>query len=519
MSKSKFLYGAIILAVINFIVRIIGFLYKILLSRLIGPQGIGLFQIVMPILMVFITITTSGLPIAISKLVAKESSTKNYDAVKKTFRITVFTTFILSIFLSILLLTFSKQISYNLLDNPDSYYLILFLAPAIIIISLSSVIRGYLYGLKKISTAGVAQIIEQLTRIIFVLGLLYYLGPIESKIGAFVAVCGISLGEVFGLIWLIFSTNFINKRLQGTNHKKVAFIKIISQITYISVPITISRIINVSLQLANAVMIPQRLAYSGYSSIDAISTYGRVIGMAIPLIFLPFIVTTALVINIIPNLSEQISLKRYDLIKRDISLALKITVLIAFPVTFMYIFYSNKIALLIYKDVIVGKYLGYLGFTTVFISMYHTLSGILQGIGKQIRSTINFIIGMSFQLVITYNLVGNPNYRINGFFIGFFTGAVIICTLNYITLIKAIKIQFKVKELFIKPIISSVIMITSIYFTYNINIKIIKNDLLTVLISLPIGVLSYIISLFIFKSLPFSVISIIKNRLVSKIRN
>jgi len=202
----------------------------------------------------------------------------------------------MSVFLSAIVLFFNKYISNSILKNNDIVSSVLFLSPAILIISMSSVIRGYFYGLKKISPAGISQIIEQVTRIVFVIGLIYYLSPVNSKTGAFIAVCGISVGELFGLLWLVFHYQLLkSKKVSSISKNKINFLTILSQISYIAVPITISRIINVLLQLANAILIPQRLMIAGYSNKEAIAIFGRVVGMSMPIIFLPFIVTTVII--------------------------------------------------------------------------------------------------------------------------------------------------------------------------------------------------------------------------------
>ncbi|EOD01651.1 putative polysaccharide biosynthesis protein [Caldisalinibacter kiritimatiensis] len=506
MKKTSFIYGSIILASVNFIVRLFGFIYKIILSKLIGPEGIGLFQMVFPILMVFITLTTAGIPIAVSKLVSKQNSLNNQTGVKQVFKLAFSITFIISILLVSIIILFKDFIVFDLLKNSDLYYSILFLAPAIFIISISSVTRGYFYGLKKIKPAGLSQIIEQVTRIVFVIGTIYYLYPVESKLGALIAVCGISIGEFFGLIWLLFQYKIINRKNITANIRKLNTIKLLSQITYISVPITISRMINVSLQMVNAVLIPQRLTAAGYSSSEAVSTFGRVVGMSFPLIFLPFIVTSALVINIIPNLSEQLALKKYRLIREDIELSIRITLLISIPLTIFYIFFSEPIASFIYNDIKVGKYMSILGYATIFLSLQHTLSGILHGLGKQIVATINYVLGMSVQLLATYFLVANPKFGINGFFIGFISSTIIISFLNLYYIDKILKVKIKINNYILKPLLSSLLMISTILICYKYLNKNNMIEFLSLLIPTSLGGIVYIFSLILIKGLPKDII-------------
>lgn len=507
MNKTKFIYGSIILASVNFLVRMMGFGYKIVLSKLIGPSGIGLFQLVFPVLMVFITITTAGIPIAVTKLVAKEESKKNYSGSVKILRTALYITVIVSLFLSIVLFTSAKYISLNILKNKDVLYCIYFLVPSLSIISISSVIRSYFYGLKKMAISGSAQIIEQIARILFVLLYLYYSYPVDSRWGAFIAVLGISIGEIFGLLWLLFNYGIF--RIRRKNKKSVNTLStahIISNLLFIAVPITLSRLINVSLQLANAILIPQRLMIAGYNNIEAVEIFGRVVGMTMPLIFLPFIVTSALVINIIPNISEQIHNNRIKEIEEDTSLCIRITFLLAIPITAIYIAYSMPLGTFIYNDPLVGKYIGILGYSTVFLSLHHTLSGVLHGLGKQIPATINYITGMVFQLLATYFLIANPNYGIYGFFIGFLSSSIIICLLDFIVLRRYIKFRLRIIDYMIKPILSAAIMIQFIklsdYFLLYSNTNSVLLHGLVYIISIGL----YFILLVLTKSLPLNLI-------------
>lgn len=506
MKKNSFIYGSIILATVNFIVRFIGFCYKIILSKLIGPEGIGLFQMVFPVLMFFVTITTAGIPIAVSKLVAKQNSVHNLKGAKKVFKIALYITFLIAFVLSLIILIGSNYISLKILKNKEINESIIMLAPAVLIISISSVFRGYFYGMKKISPAGMAQIIEQIIRIAFVLGIIYYMYPVSSKLGAFIAVCGISIGEIAGLIWMILNYKLFGKNKTISSSKPVYTIQILSQIFYISIPITISRLINVSMQLINAVLIPQRLIVAGYSQTEAVSIFGRVIGMSMPIIFLPYIVTSALVVNIIPNLSEELALKRYKMIKNDILLSLRITLLISIPLTFVYIFFSKPIAMFFYEDKIVGIYLGILGYSTIFLSLQHVLSGILHGLGKQVIATVNYLIGMLIQILCTYFLVGNPIFGIKGFFLGFISATIIISLLHYISIIKIMKIDFNTIDYIIKPILSSVSITAIILIIYNYLRSLNTQNYINFLVCLFIGVFTYFLILALIKGLPPSLL-------------
>lgn len=502
MKKSSFIYGAIILAAVNFIVRFIGFAYKIILSRQIGAEGIGLFQIASPVLMFFITFTTAGIPIAVSKLVAAQKALRDDLGCKKVLRSALFIVFSLSSVFILILIIFGQFICTYILKNNDIYYLIMMLSPAIMIISIASVIRGYFYGLKKVSPPGIAQILEQLSRIVFVLATVRYFQPIDPRLGAIIAVVGISVGEIFGLLWLVFHYRRYSKSQLYLPMKSQGYLSSMSKIFYIAAPITLSRLIGMVMQLANAVLIPQKLVEAGYTSNEAVAIFGKVLGMSMPILFLPFTVTSALVINIIPNLAESLEQKRFDSMKNDISLCLRIAMLISIPLTVVYVLFSKPIAMALYNDADVGRYMSILGFSTVFLSLQSTLSGILNGLGKQVPATINGLIGACFQLAATLFLVGNPSYGINGFFIGFIASSFIVSTLNFISLNRVISIDISLKDYVIKPIFASICSTVTMLLIYTYLPELGIKNYITLLLSLATGITIYAMLLIITKALP-----------------
>ena len=493
MGKNSFLYGTFILIVVNFIVRLFGFSYKVILSRMIGPEAIGLFHLVYPVLMTLITFTSAGIPIAVSKLVAHNLSLKNEKGCNKILGVSLISGLAISVMLSILLLLNAKTISISIIKNEDVYYSLMALTPAIPLITLSSIFRGYYYGMKKMGPPGISQIIEQIIRIIFVIGCLSFMLPMSPKNSVIIAVIGISVGEFSGFLWLLFRFKIMEAlHLRRTYDViKNGSRSILGKVYYISIPITITRMVGVIIQSVHAVLVPQRLQLIGYTPQESLAIFGKLAGMALPILFLPFIVTSALVVNIIPTVSEEMALKNWRDISLKSSIALRMTILAAIPSMALFIFFAEPLCSFIYKQSDVGQYLSLLAYSMVFLSLYHTASGILHGMGKQIITTINYLIGMIFQLLCTYYLVPNPRFGVNGFIIGFILSAMIICTLNLVTLNHYVKFKFDISNSLIKPIFSTILMILVIPLVYKIFMNLGLSSSFSILISVSSGMLSY----------------------------
>ncbi|SHK15382.1 putative polysaccharide biosynthesis protein [Paramaledivibacter caminithermalis] len=509
MKKNSFIYSTIILVIANFFARFIGFIYKILLSRLLGSEGIGLYHLIFHTFLVIITITSSGIPVALSKIIAQKISVRDY----KSCKITLYFSLILGLTISILLciLTFKNQdffIKYIIKSNKLEKSLIA-LIPAIPIVTLSSIFRSYYYGIKKVTPSANAQIIEQLSRVIFVIGFLHVLNPQDLKTSVMIATLGITVGEAAGLLFLIAKFKSHSKYIINYGNSKLGFsdsASLLWKFLAISFPITIPRLVSVLMQSVNMFLVPRRLQMAGYSLEQSVTAFGEVVGMSMPLLFLPFIVTSALVVNLIPNISAENALMKSSNIEMKSLLALRITLLISIPIAFIFLFFGAPICGFLYNKPSVGIYLKYLSYSLIFLSLHHIIAGILHGLGKQILTTINYLIGMTTHLICIYFLVSIPKIGVLGFIIGFILSSFIMFFLNLTTLKHFITIKIEIINHIIKPIISSIFMIIVIIFSNKYLTLLSIPTQIDILISTFIGGFIYLLSVFVTGSIKFQTI-------------
>lgn len=506
MSNNRFIYGSFVMIIVNIFVRVIGFSYEVILSKALGAEGMGLFGIAMTTLMVFLSVTTSGIPTSLTKLVAEEASKNNHDNVRKIYNSTMVFNLCLSILLGGIILLFSEFIAIKVFKNIDIIYGIYLLIPALIILSLTHVLKSYFYGIKNMITPSIAQIIESLTRFIIIVTILYYFPPKTPIEGAILAILGISIGEFSDLIWSLGAKRKISNSDIKSFSTYPFSIGLLGKVLFISLPLTMSGFFNIALGFINTIMIPSRLIASGYTNQEAIATFGRVTGMAMPLIHLPFMVTSAIVVSLISSLSEHMVFKRYSSIKNNIQLAIKATLMISIPLTGLFVILFKPLAIFLYNDPQVGEYIRILGYGTILLSLQHTLSGILFGLGKHMEATVNRLLCMSLRVVLLYVLVGNPKFHIYGFFISFFVTNLLIFILDVLSLKDTINLKLNYFDIVIKPLIASIFMIGYIQMsTYDIE-NLHNVNPLTFIFTLTIAFLSYILILTITNAMPKDVL-------------
>lgn len=496
MQAKSFVYGSIFMIIINFIVRLVDFAYDVMLSKYIGAEGLGLAHMARSVMMICIVVSSAGIPTAIARLVAENKSKNDYDSIKRILIVSFLLALTFGIIFSLMIGFFGDDIAIKIYKNKSIVILIYFLIPAVILIPLTITLRGYYYGLRIITVPNVSQIIEHTAQLIIVFIMLKLAYPITPIKGALIAICGISIGEVFDLIWLTSRLIKTNRKIAYIPYEKKSSFKILSQIFSISAPIAIGDVIGVLLRFANSIFIPRKLMEIGYTNSQAVSTLGRISGMTMPLIALPFIVTVAIVTNIVPNLSENMTLKRYDRVKKDINFSFKMTLLAAIPLTGIYLIYSEPLGYYIYEDLEVSHFIRAMAFGTIFMSLEHTFSGILNGLNKQIAATRNRLIGLGLQVTCIYSLIGNPKFGINGFFIGFFLSSITIFILDFITLRKRVKLRIDFKDIILKPIFFSLVMLIFIYSSIHVLERLGIVDPFKFFISLAFGGLVYLAMVF-----------------------
>lgn len=486
----------------NIFTRFFGFTYEILLSKILGAEAMGVFQLSISLLMFFLVFTISGVPTSVTKFVAQELSVNNEYNAQKILKTSLMFNFFMSIVLSLIMFLSAEFLAIKVFKDRSMVVAVYFLIPPIIIISCSNILRSYFYGRKNMFTPSVSQTIEHFSRFVIVLGLLFILKPIDPFYGTLIAILGISIGEFFDLLWSVFCKKrlYNSKFIRPNNGWSTS--KTLSNILMFSFPLTISGIFNVSLNFLNSVLIPSRLIYAGYTSSMAMASFGRIMGMVMPLIHLPFVVTSALVVSIIPSLSEQMMKRKDKEMKDDILLAVKATLLISIPLTFLFFFFNEALAINLYSDILVSPFIRVLALGTPLIALQHLFTGILAGIDKQTSSTLNRMVGMSLRVVLIYILVGNPKYEINGFFISFFISNLLILLFDIIILKQRFKFKVNYLDLVGKPMIASIFMIFYIGFaTGNLN-NLKQLGFLNLLFSISIGFLSYVFILIVTNAIP-----------------
>jgi len=430
-------FSTIILFLSNLIVRVLGFLYKIFLSKVIGEAGLGIYHILFNFLMICLAFTTTGIPTTLSCLVANKKALGDKHSSNVLFISTLYVAFFISLLISLFISFNSNYISLKLLKNANLNLFILAICPAIVVITISNVLRGYYYGLKDVTIPAIGQVLEQISRIIFVFLLIMYID--NKAMNCYIALLGISIGETINILFITICLYKNSNLYNMYTIKAKDFYNSSIETLKMSIPITCNRMSNILLHSISSMIVPFRLTLSGISYSHALSMYGVISGMVMPFVYLPFTLGSALVVNLIPSISQEMSLGKYKNVVKKITYALLLTFIVGIISSIFFYFFGNRLCLVIFDNALAGTYLKAMFLVPLFMSLNQTLSGILHSIRKEIASSVITIISMVVQLISIYILLPVPGINIYAYIYTVTIVSLFTCLLHLIVLARALK--------------------------------------------------------------------------------
>lgn len=504
MTKENFLKGAAILGVAGIIVKILGAFYRIPISNIIKTEGMGYYQTAYPLYVLLLTISTSGFPVAVAKLVSEKRALEDYRGAHKVFKVALAGLLICGGITSIFVFLNAKGIVESL-GNKNAYYSLVALVPALFFVPIMSAFRGCFQGRQSMTPTAISQISEQTFRVLVGLFLTYYLLDRGIPIAAGGASFGGSMGAIAGTIAIIII--FISQRkeiyreIDNTKiYEEETTGKIIKNLLTIAIPITIGASIAPIMDTIDAALVMRRLQYIGFSEFKANDLYGQLKGLAQTLINLPQVFSMALAISLVPAISDAHTRKKYGEIRNIVSSGVRMTLLIGLPSAFgLFVLAKPIIRLLYFKNTLeklnsTGEILQILAFGVIFLTLVQSLTAILQGLGRPIIPVRNLFIGAVVKTILTYVLTGYPSINVKGAAISTVAAYLIAAVLDIISLKKITKIKFNTKEVLIKPFISAAGMAIIARLCHALFSSIVGDKMATI-ISILIGMITYFILL------------------------
>lgn len=389
---NKFIKSTLILIIGGFVTKMLGMIIKIVITRLLGPDNLGIYMLTMPTFGLFIALAQLGFPTAISKIVS-ENKRNNANLLFSIFPISLLINGIILLFL----LFTSRYISNNLLHEPKTYYTILSIGFVLPFISISSILRGYFFGKQKMIPHVLSNILEDIIRLIsLIIGI-----PIFMKYNVEFAISYVLLTNIFSEISSIIIFIFLlPKKISLKNIKPN--LKNVYDVLSISLPSTASRIVGSIGYFLEPIILTYTLLKVGFKNSYIVYEYGIINGYVLPLLLLPTFFTSAISQALLPIISKSYSDKNYDYTKKKINQAILFSLIVGIPATLTFMFIPGLPLNIIYNTNEGINYIRILAPIFILLYIQSPLVTSLNAMNKSKDALLSTTIGMFIRTLSLY---------------------------------------------------------------------------------------------------------------------
>ncbi|MCI5826675.1 MAG: polysaccharide biosynthesis protein [Lachnospiraceae bacterium] len=381
--------GTVILTATGLASRVIGFLYRIFLSHTIGAEGLGIYQLVFPILTLCLALCTGGIQTAISKYTAEsEEHAPLYCGICVCMALSACCTFVLY--------RYAPWLAKHIVSEPACEPLLRIISLSLPFACLHACFNGYYYGKNKTAIPAISQLFEQIVRVFSVY--LFYLIVTEKSaaLTPALAMWGTVCGEVASALFCLTTFQFRRCHLS---------LSVTKRLICFATPLTGSRVILNLFASAEAILIPSALTTFGLGRSDALSVFGTLTGMAMPVIMLPTVLTGSLSVLLLPAISEAAAKGDRRQIAQTIRRTVELCVILGLACTLAYLLFGRFVGSLLFRSSLAGSYIVSLGFMCPFLFLSGTLSSILHGLNLTLYTFLLNLMGCGIRLFAIYFLV------------------------------------------------------------------------------------------------------------------
>lgn len=418
-SRHPILTGALVLSLANITTRVMGFFYRIYLSRVFGSEGMGIIQLTGPVSAMVFSLSAAGMQTAISKCVSAVSGSERKRRHRYLFYGVTFV-LIASSLCSLFVYQYADFLAHRFLSEIRTAPLLRVLALSFPLSAVHACLTGYFFGRQRTIIPAVSQFTEQLVRIAVVyICCTSFLATDDLPQLVFTA-WGVLLGEAGALAMTFFSLFFGKRKSEKnsklTEHPANKERSSLAALLKMALPLNANRLTVNFLQSIEAIRIPMMLELSGLSSKAALSTYGILTGMALPVLFFPGAFTGAVSAMLLPTVSEAHSRGDKARIK---TVTVNATFFVVFAGLFfgiLFFMFSDFLGTEVFKEPLAGVYIRALCLICPFMYINGIFTGILQGLGRAMDIFFINVTGLLLRLSFVFFVI--PAYGIRGYLIG-----------------------------------------------------------------------------------------------------
>lgn len=417
--------GVTILGIAGFMSKVVGVLFRVPLAWIIGESGVGTYQLIFPTYSLLLTISSAGLPAAISRMVAHCLAKDDPYNARRVFQSALYILIVFGLVTTIILIAGSGFISEHIIKNPDAKLGFIAIAPSLFLVCVMSAFRGFMQGQQDMVPTAVSQLVEQVGKVAVALPLAALGMKISIAHAAAGALLGTSITEGLALLYIMIPHARRKKKLdtypQDKTQLPIPMRTLMKRLTVNAIPITLGACIVPLAAFVDSAMLVSRLQQIGYTKESATDLFGLYGGLVINLINVPTAFSIALGMSLVPAISGYYARHDFEGVARQSGLGLRLSFLIGFPCSMglsllaqplLHFFYGGSISP---ENIsLAAEYLVVSGLTVVIFILVQSTSSILQGMHKQRIPMYTLMIGVAFKIILNYVLVGIPDINMHG---------------------------------------------------------------------------------------------------------
>lgn len=422
--------NTVILTIGELITKLLGLVIRILTIRVVGENNIELLMLVMPTFTLFMVLSSMGLPVAISKLVA----TDQYNNKKLVLSI-VPVTMILNMIWILIIFLIAPVLATNLLKNTNTYYPILSISLVLPFISISSILRGYYFGKQKMMPHVISLIIEQISRILMLLLLGLFINNLTNVSVVTIVIASSAISELVSIMVLMFNLRTKQIRLKDFKMKR----KYVSDTFQTGAYATLSRLIGSLSYFLEPIILMSILTSVGFTSNYVIKEYGIISAYVLPLLLIPSFFTLSLSSAVIPVISKAYINKNYVYLKKKIKQVIMASLILGIITTIILVLFTNPLLNILFNTSSGIKYIKVLAPWFILYYIQVPITAVLQGMDEAKKAMKSTAWGAVFK-TITILLLAYVGFGINALIVANVVNLLVVTLDNSLVLYKKLKI-------------------------------------------------------------------------------
>ena len=473
--QNSFVQGAAILGIAGLLVKIIGAIFRIPFANAVGPEGAAYYDAAYPYYSFLLVISSSGLPTAISKQVSEYVALGDRRSAREVLNVSLVLLAVIGIVTSFIMY-FGAEGFAKITSLEETVFSFRALAPSLLFVSVMCAYRGYLQGMQRMTGTALSQIVEQVGKLAIGLTLAIKLldkGPEYAAMGALI---GVSVSEFLALVVVFL---FYRRRKREFEPKgassvgeKLGFGAVSKTLLLVAVPITIGASISPLTGMVDSALIIRMLQSLGYTEEMSTTAYSLLRTYVTTLINMPGVLTMALAMSLVPAISSRMARREFNGVRDASRMGLKLALIIGMPCAAGLFVLAEPILRMLYPKLLDSEIalavdlMHTASVGVIFLSMVQSMTGVIQGLGKQMVPVLNLFIGFILKVITLLVLMRIPSINIQGAAISTVVCYVFAGIADTIYMIRRTKLPLNVFDLFLKPLLASLAMGGVVYVIY-----------------------------------------------------